>query len=90
MDETELMIRFTVLSFSMLGLGAVALSAVTLVGKGNRSFAIITALATVGLGAFMWSALTEGGAIPTALGTIALVMSLWPNRRKPKSEASSL
>ena len=55
MDETELMIRFTVLSFSMLSVGAVALSAVTLVGKGNRSFAIITALATVGLGAFMWT-----------------------------------
>ena len=90
MDETELMIRFTVLSFSMLGVGAVALSAVTLVGKGNRSFAIITALATAGLGGFMWSVLTEFGSIPTALGVIALVLSLWPNKRRPKTDMGSI
>lgn len=80
MDETELMIRFSVLSFSILGVGAIALSLVTLLGRGNRSFAIITAASTIGLGGFMWASLTDGGAIPTALGVIALVLSIWPGR----------
>ncbi|MFM1787262.1 MAG: hypothetical protein RL228_1212, partial [Actinomycetota bacterium] len=46
MDEQDLMITFSVLSFSVLGLGAIVLSLVTLLGRGNRSFAIITAAAT--------------------------------------------
>lgn len=86
MDEQELMITFSVLSFTILGLGSVILSLVTLVGKGNRSFAIITALATIFLGGFMWMVLTPQGFIPTVLGVIALVLSLWPSRGSQKTE----
>ncbi len=84
MDEQELMITFSVLSFSVLGFGAIVLSLVTLLGRGNRSFAIITAAATIFLGGFMWSVLSEAGSIPTALGVIALILSLLPSRRKPE------
>jgi hypothetical protein len=55
MDEQELMITFSVLSFSVLGIGSIVLSLVTLLGRGNRSFAIITAAATIFLGGFMWN-----------------------------------
>ncbi len=84
MDEQELMITFSVLSFSVLGLGAIVLSLVTLLGRGNRSFAIITAAATIFLGAFMWIVLAPQGALPTALGVIALVLSVLPSKRRPE------
>ena len=82
MDEQQLMVTFSVLSFSVLGLGAIVLSLVTLLGRGNRSFAIITAAATIFLGAFMWFVLAPEGLIPTALGVIALVLSVLPNKKR--------
>ncbi len=82
MDEQDLMITFSVLSFSVLGLGAIVLSLVTLLGRGNRSFAIITAAATIFLGGFMWMVLAPEGLIPTVLGVIALVLSVWPRRAR--------
>ena len=82
MDEQQLMITFSVLSFSVLGLSSIVLSLVTLVGKGNRSFAIITSAATIFLGAFMWVVLTPQGLVPTALGVVAFVLSIWPNKRR--------
>jgi hypothetical protein len=85
MDEQQLMITFSVLSFSMLGVGAIVLSLVTLLGRGNRSFAIITAAATIFLGAFMWFVLAPEGLIPTALGVIALVLSALPSKKRPES-----
>jgi hypothetical protein len=86
MDEQQLMITFSVLSFSVLGLGAIVLSLVTLLGRGNRSFAIITAAATIFLGGFMWAVLSEQGFIPIALGVIALVLSVLPSRRRPLAD----
>ena len=83
MDEQELMITFSVLSFSVLGLGAIVLSLVTLLGRGNRSFAIITAAATIFLGAFMWIVLAPQGLLPTVFGVIALVLSVLP--QKPRT-----
>jgi hypothetical protein len=82
MDEQQLMITFSVLSFSVLGLGAIALSLVTLLGRGNRSFAVITAAATIFLGGFMWMVLAPEGLIPTLLGGIALVLSVWPRKMR--------
>ncbi len=80
MDEQELMITFSILSFSVLGIGSIVLSLVTLLGRGNRSFAIITAASTIFLGGFMWFMLSEQGIIPTALGVIALVISFLPGK----------
>jgi hypothetical protein len=82
MDEQQLMITFSVLSFSVLGLGAIVLSLATLLGRGNRTFAVITAAATIFLGAFMWMVLAPEGALPTALGVIALVPSVWPRKSR--------
>lgn len=84
MDEQQLMITFSVLSFSVLGLGAIVLSLVTLLGRGNRTFAVITAAATIFLGAFMWMVLAPEGALPTALGVISLVLSVWPRKSRPQ------
>ena len=86
MDEQELMITFSVLSFSVLGFGSIVLSLVTLLGRGNRSFAIITAAATIFLGGFMWSVLSDAGSIPTALGVVALILSLLPSKRQPQAD----
>jgi hypothetical protein len=86
MDEQQLMITFSVLSFSVLGLGAIVLSLVNLLGRGNRTFAVITAAATIFLGAFMWMVLAPQGALPTALGVIALVVSVLPSRRQPQAD----
>ena len=86
MDEQELMITFSVLSFSVLGIGSIVLSLVTLLGRGNRSFAIITAAATILLGGFMFFVLTDQGIIPTALGVIALVISFLPGKRRVQNE----
>ena len=86
MDEQQLMITFSVLSFSTLGVGAIVLSLVTLLGRGNRSFAIITAAATIFLGAFMWFVLAPEGILPTALGVIALVLSVLPSKRRPQAD----
>ena len=86
MDEQQLMITFSVLSFTMLGVGAIVLSLVTLLGRGNRSFAIITAGATIFLGAFMWLVLAPEGFLPTALGVIALVLSVLPSKRRPQAD----
>lgn len=86
MDEQELMITFSVLSFSVLGLGAIVLSLVTLLGRGNRSFAIITAAATIFLGAFMWIVLAPQGLLPTVLGVIALVLGVLPRRSQHQSD----
>jgi len=81
-----LMITFSVLSFSMLGVGSIVLSLVTLLGRGNRSFAIITAGATIFLGGFMWLVLAPEGFIPTGLGVIALVLSVLPSKRRPQAD----
>jgi predicted membrane protein len=86
MDEQQLMITFSVLSFSMLGIGAIVLSLVTLLGRGNRSFAVITAAATIFLGAFMWFVLAPEGILPTALGVIALALSVLPSKRQPQAD----
>lgn len=86
MDEQELMITFSVLSFSVLGIGSIVLSLITLLGRGNRSFAIITAAATIFLGGFMFFVLTEQGIIPTALGVIALVISFLPGKLRVQNE----
>ena len=86
MDEQQLMITFSVLSFSMLGVGAIVLSLVTLLGRGNRSFAVITAAATIFLGAFMWIVLAPEGILPTMLGVIALVLSVLPSKRRPQAD----
>jgi Na+/H+ antiporter NhaA len=83
MDEQLLMITFTALSLNAMGVGAIALSAMTLLGRGNRTFAIITAGVELSMGAVMWATIDENGIGPTALGAIALVLALLPTKRFP-------
>jgi hypothetical protein len=75
------MVLFTLLSFLSLGLGAIALSVMTLIGKGNRSFAIFLAGSTIALGLFMFFGLDQSGILASALGIVALVIALLPGKR---------
>ena len=82
MEEQQYMIAFTVLGLYGLGIGAVALSLVTLLGRGNRVWAIVVALVEIGMGGVMWATLDVAGAGPTVIGVIALVLSVLPTRSR--------
>jgi len=86
MDETQMMINFGALSFSSMALGSVALSILTVVGRGNRTFALIMASVSIFMGVYMWSNLSDYGQIPASLGMIALVIALLPSKKRPPAE----
>jgi hypothetical protein len=86
MDETQMMINFGALSFSSMALGSVALSILTVVGRGNRTFALIMAAVSIFMGVYMWSNLSDYGQIPASLGMIALVIALLPSKKRPPAE----
>lgn len=67
-----------------MGVGAIALSAMTLLGRGNRTFAIITGVVELAMGAVMWATIDENGIGPTVLGAVALVLALLPFKRSQR------
>ncbi|MEY3909175.1 MAG: hypothetical protein RLZZ90_1082 [Actinomycetota bacterium] len=81
-----MMINFGALSFSSMALGSVALSILTVVGRGNRTFALIMAAVSIFMGVYMWSNLSDYGQIPASLGMIALVIALLPSKKRPPAE----
>lgn len=80
MEEQQYMIAFTVLGLYGLGIGAVALSLVTLLGRGSRVWAIVVALVEIGMGGVMWATLDVAGAGPTVIGVVSLVIAVLPRR----------
>ena len=86
MDETQMMINFGALSFSSMALGSVALSILTVVGRGNRTFALIMAAVSIFMGVYMWSNLSDYGQIPASLGMIALVIAVLPSKKRTPTE----
>jgi hypothetical protein len=86
MDETQMMINFAALSFSSMALGSVALSILTVVGRGNRTFALVMAAVSTFMGVYMWSELSELGQIPASLGMIALVIAVLPSKKRAPME----
>ena len=81
-----MMINFGALSFSSMALGSVALSILTVVGRGNRTFALIMAAVSIFMGVYMWTNLSDYGQIPASLGMIALVIALLPSKKRPPAE----
>lgn len=75
------MVFFTLLSFLVLGLGAIVISLVTVLGRGNRSFAFIMSVSTIALGLFMYFQLDHSGWVPTAMGGVALVIACFPPKK---------
>jgi hypothetical protein len=69
-----------------MALGSVALSILTVVGRGNRTFALIMAAVSIFMGVYMWSNLSDYGQIPASLGMIALVIALLPSKKRAPAE----
>jgi hypothetical protein len=87
MTSEQQMVLFTLLSFLTLGFGSIVLSLLTLLGRGNRTFAFMLAISTIALGLFMFFGLDQSGSVPTALGVIALIVAALPGKkREPYSE----
>jgi uncharacterized membrane protein YedE/YeeE len=81
------MVLFTLLSFLTLGFGSIVLSLLTLMGRGNRTFAFMLAISTVALGLFMYFGLDQSGLIPAGLGVVALIVASLPGKkREPYTE----
>jgi hypothetical protein len=87
MTSEQQMVLFTLLSFLTLGFGSIVLSLLTLLGRGNRTFAFMLAISTIALGLFMFFGLDQSGSVPTALGVIALIIAALPGKkREPYTE----
>lgn len=86
MDETQMMINFGALSFSSMALGSVALSILTIVGRGNRAFALMMSVVSIFMGVYMWANLSDYGQIPASLGIIALVIAVLPAKKRVPAE----
>jgi len=87
MTSEQQMVLFTLLSFLTLGFGSIVLSLLTLLGRGNRTFAFMLAISTIALGLFMYFGLDQSGSVPAALGVVALIVAALPGKkREPYSE----
>ena len=87
MTSEQQMVLFTLLSFLALGFGSIALSVMTVIGKGNRTFAFFLAISTIALGIFMYFGLDSSGWVPAAMGAVALLVAFVPGKkREPYSE----
>lgn len=86
MDETQMMINFGALSFSSMALGSVALSILTVIGRGNRTFALIMSAVSIFMGVYMWMNLSDYGQIPASLGAIALIIAVLPSKKRAPAE----
>ena len=87
MTSEQQMVLFTLLSFLTLGFGSIVLSLLTLLGRGNRTFAFMLAISTIALGLFMFFGLDQSGSVPAALGAAALIVAALPGKkREPYSE----
>lgn len=82
MTSEQQMVLFTLLSFLVLGFGSIVLSVLTVVGRGNRTFAFMLAVSTVALGMFMYYGLDHSGWIPAAMGAVALVVAFIPGQKR--------
>ena len=82
MTEAQQLIVFTMLSFVALGVGSIILSVVSLVTRGNRSFAIIMAASTVVLGFCVYFGVDQGGMWVVVLGAVAMLLAVIPGRKR--------
>ncbi len=76
--QDEYLGLFTVMSFTGLSLGSLLLSVLVRYSKGNRAFAIILALGSIGFGLYVWVNIAEGGILSALFGALSLAICLWP------------
>jgi hypothetical protein len=80
--QDEYLGLFTVMSFTGLSIGSLLLSVLTRNSKGNRAFAIILALFSIGIGLYVWVNVTEGGILSALFGASSLAIAVWPRAKK--------
>jgi MFS-type transporter involved in bile tolerance (Atg22 family) len=80
--QDEYLGLFTVMSFTGLSIGSLLLSVLTRNSKGNRAFAIILALFSIGFGLYVWVNVTEGGILSALFGASSLAIAVWPRAKK--------
>jgi predicted membrane protein len=83
--QDEYLGLFTVMSFTGLSLGSLLLSVLVRYSKGNRAFAIILALGSIGFGLYVWVNIAEGGILSALFGALSLAICLWP-RSAPNNQ----
>lgn len=77
------MLVFSQLSFTMLSLGALVLSAISRNVGGNRTWAILLSLTAMGVSLAMFFTYDPSGILPAGVAFAALVVAVLP-KRKPR------
>ncbi|MFM6980055.1 MAG: hypothetical protein ACKOWE_01455 [Micrococcales bacterium] len=72
---------FTQLSFTLLALGSLVLSAITRSVGGNRTWAVILSLTSIGVSLAMFFTYDASGILPAAVGFVALLIAVLPKRK---------
>ncbi|MEY4425522.1 MAG: hypothetical protein RJB56_1149 [Actinomycetota bacterium] len=86
MGDDQYLVLFTVMSFTVLSAGSIVLSLLTRLGRGNRVFALIMGIFSIGMGAYMWLEFAPEGLFIAILGLVALVLAVLPSRKKNSDE----
>lgn len=86
MGDDQYLVLFTVMSFTVLSAGSIVLSLMTRLGRGNRVFALIMAIFSICMGAYMWLEFAPEGLFIAILGLVALVLAVLPGRKKNSDE----
>ena len=86
MGDDQYLVLFTVMSFTVLSAGSIVLSLMTRLGRGNRVFALIMAIFSIVMGAYMWLEFAPEGLFIAILGLVALVLAVLPGRKKNSDE----
>ncbi len=86
MGDDQYLVLFTVMSFTVLSAGSIVLSLMTRLGRGNRVFALIMGIFSIGMGAYMWLEFAPEGLFIAILGLVALVLAVLPSRKKNSDE----
>ena len=75
------MLLFTQISFTLLSIGALLISAISHNLGGNRTWAIVMSISTIGVSLAMFFTYDASGILPVAVGCIALVIGILPKRK---------
>lgn len=86
MGDDQYLVLFTVMSFTVLSAGSIVLSLLTRLGRGNRVFALIMGIFSIGMGAYMWLEFAPEGLFIAILGLVALMLAVLPSRKKNSDE----
>ncbi len=86
MGDDQYLILFTVMSFTVLSAGSIVLSLMTRLGRGNRLFALVMSLFSIGTGTYIWLEFAFEGLFIALLGLVALVIAVLPSRKQNTDE----